>query len=69
MLKLKSLAKISGHLRSCYILKPAQNVSVFIFLNSKTLVLNRKIKISVLITKHDLHRLHMVMAVNGISRQ
>lgn len=65
-MKLKSLARISGHLPSCYILKPAQNVSVLIFLNSNTLVLNRKIKISMLITTHDLHRLHMVMAVQTV---
>lgn len=54
---------------TCYILKTAQNVFVLIFLYSNTLVLNIKMNISVLITKHDLHRLHMVMAVNEFSRQ
>lgn len=54
---------------TCYVLKTAQNVSVLIFLYSNTLVLNIKMNISVLITKHDLHRLHMVMAVNEVSRQ
>lgn len=69
LLKLKSLAKINGHLPRCYILKTAQNVSVLIFLYSNTLGLNIKMNISVLITRHHLHRLHMVMAVNEVSRQ
>lgn len=51
------------------ILKTAQKVSVLIFFNSNSLVLNIKMTISMLITKHDLHRLHMVMAVNELSRQ
>lgn len=51
------------------ILKTAQKVSMLIFLNSNSLLLNIEIAISMLITKHDLHRLHMVMAVNEISRQ
>lgn len=51
------------------ILKTAQNVSVLILLNSNSLVLNMEMTISMLITKHDLHRLHMVMAVNELSRQ
>lgn len=51
------------------ILKTAQKVSVLIFLNSNSLVLNIEMTISMLITKHDLHRLHMVMAVNELSRE
>lgn len=51
------------------ILKTAQKVSVLIFFNSNSLVLNIEMTISMLITKHDLHRLHMVMAVNELSRQ
>lgn len=51
------------------ILKTAQKVSVLIFLNSNSLVLNIEMAISMLITKHDLHRLDMVMAVNELSRQ
>lgn len=51
------------------ILKTAQKVSVLIFLNSNSLVVNIEMTISMLIIKHDLHRLHMVMAVNELSRQ
>lgn len=51
------------------IVKTAQKVSVLIFLNSNSLVVNIEMTISMLITKHDLHRLHMVMAVNELSRQ
>lgn len=51
------------------ILKTAQKVSVLIFPSSNSLVLNIEMAISMLITKHDLHRLHMVMAVNELSRQ
>lgn len=49
--------------------KTAQKLSVLIFLNSNSLVLNAEMTISMLITKHDLQRLHMVMAVNELSRQ
>lgn len=51
------------------ILKTAQKVSVLIFLNSNSLALNIEMTISMLITKHGLHRLHMVMAVKELSRQ
>lgn len=51
------------------ILKTAQKVSVLIFPSSNSLVLNIEMAISMLITKHDLHRLHMVMAVNELCRQ
>lgn len=51
------------------ILKTAQKVSVLIFLSSNSLVLNIEMAISMLSTKHDLHRLDMVMAVNELSRQ
>lgn len=51
------------------ILKTVQKVSVLIFINSNSLALNIEVTISMLITKHDLHRLHMVMAVNELSRQ
>lgn len=51
------------------ILKTAQKMSVLIFLNSNSLVLNIEMTISMLIAKHDLHRLHMVMAVDELSRE
>lgn len=50
-------------------LRTAQNVFLVIVLNTNTLVLNIKIKISVLMTKHNLYMLHMVMAANEVSRK
>lgn len=51
------------------ILKTAQKMSVLIFLHSNSLVLNIEMTISMLIAKHDLHRLHTVMAVDELSRE
>lgn len=44
-------------------------MSVLIFLYSNTLVLNVKMNISALMSKHELRRMRVVMAVNEVSRQ